>query len=426
MRIQDLNGKNVCILGFGREGKTMLSALKTHAPMARITVADEAEVPAGEYDLQSGKEWLKGLDRFDVIIKSPGIKPRAELEKVAPKVTSQTRIFLDSIEGKGAWVIGVTGTKGKSTTTSLIYAILKAGGKDVHIVGNIGLPAIEQVDHAKKGTIFVMELSSYQLMDCTLSPHIAVVTSFFPEHLDYHGGIDAYLEAKKNVTRFQKEDDVVFFNPLFDGAVEIAKEGEGRKIPFTPDESPLPLHETHLLGEHNLGNIAAAYAVSQLIGIPKNVALKAIRGFKSLPHRLQPLGTYHGIDWVDDAISTTPESATAAVKALGDRVYTIILGGQDRGLDFKDFGHFLAASPVRVAIFFPGSGPRIKMALKKADPMQRVRCLEALTMEEAVKHAIENTPKNKIALLSTASPSYGMFTNFEEKGDVFQRCIKQL
>jgi UDP-N-acetylmuramoyl-L-alanine---L-glutamate ligase len=427
MRIQDLNGKKVCILGFGKEGKAMLGAIERFAPGCDVTIADQnetVEIPEGKKH-QLGTDWLKDVENFDVIIKSPGIPPNPTLDTRHSTLTTSTNIFFDSIEGKGAWVIGVTGSKGKSTTSSLLYAILKAAGKDTYLVGNIGMPAIEHIGDAKKGTIFVLEMSSYQLMDTHKSPHIAVVTSFFPEHLDYHGSLEDYLEAKKHIARFQTEDDIVVFSPLFDGAVEIAKEGNGRKIPFTPQDSPLELHETHLLGEHNLSNIAAAFTVSQLIGIPKNTALKAIGSFKSLPHRLQPLGMHHGIEWIDDAISTTPESATAAVKALGDRVHTIILGGQDRGLDFKDFGHFLAASPVRTAIFFPGSGPRIKVAVKKADPMQRVRCLDAASMEEAVKLAQENTPKGKICLLSTASPSYGMFTNFEEKGEVFAREIRK-
>jgi UDP-N-acetylmuramoyl-L-alanine---L-glutamate ligase len=426
MRIQELNGKTVCILGFGREGQAMLKAIEEYAPKAEVTIADKnehLELPGGTHWHQVGTGWLKNLEKFDVIIKSPGIPPQPEFEPVKAKITSSTNVFLDSLEGTGAMVIGVTGTKGKSTTTKLIYEILRTADKDAHLVGNIGEPSIAHLHAAKKGAIFVLELSSYQLMDCQTSPHIAVVTSFFPEHLDYHGSLEAYLDAKKHITRFQDANDVVVFAHGFHGAVEIAKEGDGRKIPFGPEDSPVQLSDVQLIGEHNLGNIAGAFKVSELMGIPAETAIKAIMRFKPLPHRLQPLGTHHGIDWVDDAISTTPESATAAVNALGDRVKTIIVGGQDRGLDFAEFGRFLARSSVENVIVFPGSGPRIQDAAETADEAKRLAFFDAASMKEAIAHAKLCTPQGAICLLSTASPSYGMFKNFEEKGETFKEEI---
>src|SRR5581483_5277832 len=159
-----------------------------------------------------------------------------------------------------------------------------------------------------------------QLMELTASPHIAVITSFFPEHLDYHGSLEAYMEAKKHITRFQTADDMVFFNASMEGAAEIAKEGAGRKIPFSADECPIDITETKLIGEHNRSNIAAACMVAAALGVDRDTALKAVKTFEGLPHRLQSLGVHHGFEWVDDAISTTPESTIAALDALGDRV----------------------------------------------------------------------------------------------------------
>src|SRR3989338_7634985 len=450
MNIQDLNGKSVCILGFGKEGQSTLRALEKYAPKAKITIADKNDaLEIKKYESQLGKKYLENLDRFDVIIKSPGIPPSL-LTANYPQLTTPTQIFFDSIADSGAIVIGVTGSKGKSTASSLLYAILKAAGKDVDLVGNIGKPALDVLDKEKKETMFVMEMSSYQLMDLTVSPHIAVITSYFLEHLDYHGSEEAYKEAKKHITKFQTKADVVFYNLFSPGTKEIAKASKGKKIKFSWQEAPLRIEETKLLGHHNLSNIAAAFAVAKFLKIPKPVAQEAIRNFEGLPHRLQMLGVHHGIEWVDDAISTTPESAIAALEALGDRVRTIILGGQDRGNDFTELGRKIAASKIEHVILFPGSGPRIRNAIEDANA--RVSFHEVTSMEQAVKKCTQTDPWHgyaehilsslqddepltspirhdrqgtPIVLLSTASPSFGMFKNFEEKGEAFRSNILQ-
>lgn len=434
MKITDLAGKRVCILGFGREGKAMLEAMEKHGIECEVTIADAN--PDIEADNQKpktknhqtivGPDYLKDLDSFDVLIKSPGIPPNPQLNAHGSKLSSSTAVFFDTVADSGATVIGVTGSKGKSTTASLIHAILKEAGKDALLLGNVGEPAIAHIDEVKKGTIVVLEMSSYQLADLHVSPHIAVVTSFFPEHLDYHGSLAAYLDAKKNIARHQKEDDVLFFPHASADAVEIAKQGEGRKIPFDASMAPVTIDETQLIGEHNLSNIAAAWAVAKEIGIKEAIAVKAITSFQGLPHRLQSLGMHHGLEWIDDAISTTPESTVAALDALNDRVATIILGGQDRGYDFTALAERIKESNIETVILFPGSGPRIKQALEEAGAS--VTFHEASSMEEAVEFAKAQSPKpearSPIVLLSTASPSYGMFRNFEDKGEQFKRLIE--
>lgn len=436
MKIADFAGKNICVLGYGREGKAVVSALEKFAPTCEITIADKDESVKSEnakHWLQVGSGWLHNLNKFDVIVTSPGIPPKELPDTSHLPLTTSTQVFLDTIADHGATIIGVTGSKGKSTTSSLIAAILSAAKKDVLLLGNIGDPAIAHLADVKKGTYVVLEMSSYQLMLLTTSPHIAVVTSFFPEHLDYHGSIDAYLEAKKHIARFQKADDMLFFNKSSHGAIEIAKEGAARKLPFSAEDAPVAIEETKLLGAHNLSNIGAATRVAQELGISDTTIIDVIKNFKGLPHRLEFVGNYHGIDWVDDAISTTPESTIAALDALGDqpdnglagRVQTIILGGQDRGYDFGTLGERIALSSVKNVILFPGSGPKIKAAIQAANA--QVEFHEAASMKEAVDTAIR-CPKsdvlNPITLLSTASPSYGMFKNFEDKGGQFQELIK--
>lgn len=433
MKITDLNGKKICILGFGKEGQAMLTAIERYAPHAEVTISDRNEKIADQlltthYSLLTGPHWLEGLDRFDVLIKSPGIPPLPKLTTDHLPLTTPTEIFFDSIAGSKALTIGVTGSKGKSTTASLIAAILKVDNRNVVLVGNIGEPAIAHLAEATHETIFVMELSSYQLMDLKTSPHVAVVTSFFPEHLDYHGSVEAYLNAKKNITRHQSDGQYVFFCSTSTGAAEIAKEGDGTKIPFSADDAPVAIEETHLLGMHNLSNIAGAFIVAEKLGVPRETAIEAIRNFHGLPHRLQNLGERDGLIWVDDAISTTPESTIAALDALGDNVAAIILGGQDRGYDFSVLGQRIASSKIKTVILFPGSGGRIRRAIEEANA--DVSFFEADSMENAVTIAKKEVRGQKsevshksIVLLSTASPSYGMFKNFEEKGDQFKASI---
>ena len=413
MHIRDLSGKSVCILGFGKEGQAAKRALETHTPSAGITVRDAKD----------GPDYLQGLQAFDILIKSPGIPVLPELKTHSAKLTTSTNIFFDSIAGSGAIVVGVTGSKGKSTTASLIHEMLKTQDSRLKtfLIGNIGNPALDYLDRADKGVIFVMELSSYQLMDLRVSPNIAVITSIFPEHLDYHGSFEAYVSAKMNIARFQRNDDIV----IHPAALDVP--GAGKHVPFSETDAPIAVTETKLLGHHNQSNIAAAWKTVEILGVSKEAAIAAAKAFTPLPHRLQSLGIHHGIEWIDDAISTTPDSTIAALDALGNRVQTIILGGTDRGVDFTALGERIAASRIKTVILFPGTGPRIKKAIERAKA--DVQFLEADSMEKAVRSAITSTncklqtPNSPIVLLSTASPSYNMFKNFEEKGEEFARWI---
>lgn len=424
MHIRELSGRTVCILGFGREGRSALRALERFVPRCDITVADrnpELKIRDARCKIQNGSSYLDDLNHFDVLIKSPGIPPHPKLSAQRAKLTNATQIFLDTVAEDGAAVIGVTGSKGKSTTASLIHACLEACERPAVLAGNIGTPALDALDASSAAMTFVLEMSSYQLMDMTASPHLAVITSFFPEHLDYHGTLADYLDAKKHITRFQTEQDAVFYNGLSPCAKDIAEMSPGERIPFSPDDAPVAIAETRLLGDHNRSNISAAWKVSRFLNLPGDLCLDALRDFQGLPHRLQFLGDCGGITWVDDAISTTPESSIAALDALGDRVATILLGGQDRGSNFTALAERIARSDVRHVILFPGSGPRIRQALHRAGAGASIT--DATTMDEAVAFARAHTPRGTVCLLSPASPSYGMFRNFEEKGAAFARCI---
>lgn len=430
MRLADLTGKNICIMGFAREGQALLRTIEREKIACEVTISDinpNLEPTAPPYWRQVGTGWLENLDKFDVIIKAPGVPSFPQIEAVRGKITSATQIFFDEAQARGATVIGITGSKGKSTTTALIYELLKAGGLEAHLVGNIGRPALDELPKAGLHAIFVHELSSYQLQDSSVRPNVAVVTAFFPEHLDYHGSLEAYFEAKTRIARFQMETDTVVFNAASPECERIADFSPGKKIGVTSKDAPVTLPEIKLKGLHNLGNIALASSVADIFAIRQETQLPVLKSFAGLPHRLQSVGVYQDIEWVDDAISTTPDSAIAALDALGERVRTIILGGQDRGVDFTALGTRLAKSAVRTAILFPGSGPRIQAAMVMAGA--QIEYLEVDSMPAAVTAVVKHTPKEDppaIALLSTASPSYGMFKNFEQKGDAFQQCIQEL
>lgn len=429
VHIKDLSGKRVCVLGYGREGAATVNALRKYSPGAKIEIRDKNELAAGSWQLAAqkvitGENYLDDLDGFDVIIVSPGIPPSSQLQARSSKLTSATQIFLDSIADTGATVIGVTGSKGKSTMSSLIHAILQANGHASFLIGNIGRPALDYLHEANSNAIFVYEMSSYQLKDLTVSPPIAVITSFFPEHLDYHGSMEAYLDAKANITRHQKPGDSVFYNAESEGAVRIATLSAGQKIPYVPSDAPVTIVETRLLGMHNAQHIAGAWKVCKSLGASKEAAINAIKQFRSLPHRLENLGVHHDILWIDDAISTTPDSTIAALDALGESVETLILGGQDRGMDFTALAKRLMNSSVTNVILIGETGPRIADAIELTGDLHRkMETHTASSMRDVVDTAKRVTGKGKICLLSTGSPSYDMFKNFEEKGDEFKKWI---
>mgnify|MGYP001581244747 FL=1 len=374
--------KNICILGYGNEGKISEKYIKINYPHLECGILDQS----------LDKNYLEKQENYNLAIKTPGI---SKTKLKIPYITA-TNIFFSQNKN---FTIGITGSKGKSTTASLIYEILKTAGKKVRLIGNIGNPMLEVLlKKVDPNEIFVIELSSYMLDDIEYSPNIAVLLNLFPEHMNYHGKIENYYEAKNNIFKFQKSGDIAIQFPF--------KE----KISFKKNEIPL-------LGAHNLNNIKAAIKVARLFKISDSVIKKAIKNFKPLPHRLEFVGEFKGIKFYDDAISTTPESTIMAIKALKN-IGTIFLGGQDRGYDFRELEKILKLYRIQNIVLFPETGNRILKSRKGFN------IFETRSINNAVKFAFKNTPKGRICLLSTASPSYSIWKNFEEKGDLFQYFVK--
>ncbi|TSC75687.1 MAG: hypothetical protein G01um101430_181 [Parcubacteria group bacterium Gr01-1014_30] len=392
---QNWYGASILILGFGREGKDTLKFLKKVFPQKTISVADA----------KLDKNYLKTIDNYDVVIKSPGVPihlPEVEKAYKRSKVTSQTEIFLENCPGK---IIGVTGTKGKSTTSFWIYQILKRAGFGVKLVGNIGKPALSHLLGAKPRDIFVYEMSSHQLYGLKSSPHVAVLLNIYPEHLDYYQTLKEYTLAKANITKFQKKTDYFIYNSLSETCRKIAKGSFAQKIPIR--------------GRYYELNKAAAIAAALIFG-----ARGCIK-FKTLPHRLEFVGELGKIRFYNDSLSTIPQAATLALEHLGPDVETVILGGFYRGQEFGNLAKKILSSKIKSVILFPTSGEKIWQAiLKYQRNPSAVNHFFVNNMADAVKLAYEHTGANKICLLSPASPSFGIFKDYRERGNLFKKYVK--
>lgn len=399
---------SVLLLGYGKEGKVTEKYLTKNFSGLNIDIGDISQDP----------NYLKKQENFDIVVRSPGIKK----EFVNIPYTTATNIFFSRAKHvSGVKIIGVTGTKGKSTTASLIYHILKKAGKKTELLGNIGSPMLETLlgGEIKNDTIFVLELSSYQLDDIRYSPNIAVVTNIFPEHMDYHYNIKNYYLAKKNIIKYQTKKDFFVFNKKNKKLSSWSKKTTA-KLVFFASKIPLEDFEIKIQGDHNKENIKAAISVAKILEIDEQIIKEAIKTFKGLPHRLEFIGEYSGIKFYDDAISTTPESTIEAIKTL-PKIGTIFLGGQDRGYNFSKLEKIIKKYGIKNIVLFPDSGDKI---FKSTNPYPELNFLKTSSMDEAVKFAYRNTPKGQICLLSCASPSYSLWKNFEEKGDQFKTAVK--
>jgi UDP-N-acetylmuramoylalanine--D-glutamate ligase len=394
--------ETVALIGYGKEGKATEEYIKTRWPKIQIEILDKKT---------GGEKYLEKQENFDLAIKTPGTTP---LDRIKIPRVSATNIFFSEISN---FTIGITGSKGKSTTASLIYEIIKSTGRPCRLLGNIGNPMLGALKNITREEILVIEFSNYQLEDISYSPNIAVVTNLFPEHMDYHGTAENYYQAKKNIINFQSADNWFVYNPKSAKLKKWAKKSRSRKVPFA-QKLPLKDSDIPLIGAHNKEDIKAAISVARILKIQNAAIKKAIKDFKPLPHRLEFVGEFLGIKFYDDANAAIPESAIAAIKSLPG-IGTIFLGGEDRGYDFSDLEKTIKRYKIKNVVLFPDSGERMFRT------NNNLNIFKTQSMEEAVKFAYGNTKKGSTCLLSTASPSYSLWRNFEEKGNQFQYFVKK-
>jgi UDP-N-acetylmuramoylalanine--D-glutamate ligase len=420
--IEFLKDRDILLLGFGREGRSTLEYIRKYLPEKKLTLADRNPVEISDKNVETviGECYLDSINEYDLVIKSPGISLKDVEIDDRSKITCQVDLFLRFAPCKK---IGVTGSKGKTTTSTLTYMMLKKAGVDAVLIGNIGIPVLECIEKVNENTVAVIEMSSHQLEFCSASPEVAVFTNIFEEHLDhYRGGFTGYVNAKTNIARYQSENDVFIYGSESDipKIVDLDKI-VSKKIPVSENTFDLPFENEHLLGAHNKTDVGYAYAASSRFGVTREQAIDAANSFEGIEHRMEKVGDFDGITFYNDCIATIPFAVLNAVHAL-KRVGTLIIGGKDRGLDYTEFVEDLLNESIDNIICMPDTGYKIGKQLEEKNAKSNI--LFAEDMENAVSLAFENTEKGKICLLSPAASSYNKYKNFEEKGRHYKELIR--
>jgi UDP-N-acetylmuramoylalanine--D-glutamate ligase len=440
MRFSELDGATVGVWGAGREIRSLAVQLARHLPTARIAVVandgpaeDVTELAAFEPRQVGPEEAVDALRGCDVVVRSPGVSTyRPELVALrdgGTPVTTATALWL--AERGGANAIGVTGTKGKSTTAALAAHLARATGVDARVAGNIGVPALDLIDEPTADLV-VVELSSYQIADLANGPEVAVLTNLYPEHVHWHGSHDAYYADKLRLfdlpgvraSVLNGRDEHVL---LADRSVEPRLFGVPDGWDVIPagvtrdGELVVAVAELPLLGEHNALNLCAALTALEVAGLELPPLPAALDGFAALPHRLETVADRDGVLWVDDSISTTPESTLAALASFGDRAVVLVAGGQDRGQDHAALARELARRNAKL-VGLPDTGADL-VAAARAAGVPDSNASEMPDMEAAVARARDLARPGSVVLLSPAAPSYNAYRDFEQRGEHFARLI---
>lgn len=432
MRLADLANRRVAIWGFGREAHAVIKALRARLPTQALTVCCSASEAQSVHDFDAALDVVAGepdaatLAQFDVVVKSPGIsayKPALlAAQAQGTQVTSGTALWF--AENPEARIIGVTGTKGKSTTSALTAHLARSLGIRTALAGNIGLPLLElDGQHAE---LWVIELSSFQTGEAG-PVALGVVTSLYEEHLDWHGSREQYVTDKLKLANVSAR---LLVNAQQPSLLERTHAHPDRGVFGQADgwhvaddviwrgtQDVFPVAGLSAPGVHNALNACAALAALEAIGIDALAAAPALANFRPLPHRLQPLGEHDGWHWINDSISTTPLATLAALESLHGRVVTVLVGGHDRGLDWTPFVEVVCKTPPNAIICMGSNGGRIADALRAGGtscPMLRVDDLASAVAEAKVR-----TPEGGVILLSPGAPSFDQFKDYAERGRRF-------
>ena len=435
--INYLKDKKIAIVGFGKEGKSTYNFLRKYLSNQKITIIDNnSNLLENNIELKAdknlefilGEKALDDLEIYDLLIKAPGVRFKdLDISKFKSKITSQLGLILDFFRNN---IIGITGTKGKSTTTSLIYKVLKDQEKDAYLLGNIGIPIFDYVDKFTDESILVIEMAAPQLEFVKNSPHIGLILNLFEEHLDFFGTKELYFLSKMNMFKYQNESDYGIYtsenntlnnyieagnynNNLIDISDDIKI--ENNFVTFNNKKLYNINDERLLLGKHNLSNILFVLRLSELLNLDLEKTIKSINSFESLEHRMEYVGLIDGVKYYNDSIATIPSAVMNAIETLNPD--TVIFGGMDRGIDYSELINYFNKSNVENFICMPDTGYTIGKKLQD----KNVYFIE--TLEDAVKKAKEVS--KKICVMSPAAPSYNAFKNFEEKGNLYKKYLKE-
>lgn len=430
----------IAILGYGKQGKSAYQHWKK--PDNQITVCDRDQSldTPNDVEAQLGPHHLENLNRFDLIVRSPTIHPAwivaANSKKILEKVTTNTNEFFKVCPTKN--IIGITGTKGKGTTSTLIAKMLEAAGKRVHLGGNIGIAPLELLkNNIQPEDWVVLELANFQLIDLRYSPHIAVCLMVVDEHLDWHVDAQEYIEAKKQLFAHQSRKDAAIFYAHNKRSIEIAAAGNGKKIPYMHlpgatvngdiigigSQAIAQTKQIKLLGEHNWQNVCAAITAVWQISKNTEAIRTVIETFRGLEHRLEFVREISGVKYYDDSFGTTPETAIVAIKAFKDPK-VVILGGSDKGSNYGELARAVKANNVRGVVVIGQMKEKIRQALQKVGFDDVIDGGD--TMTDIVETAKEAAGIGDIVLLSTGCASFGMFKNYEDRGQQFKAAVQAL
>jgi len=447
------NYENILILGFGREWKTSYNFIRKHLPNKHLTILDENqiwEIDDENTDIIIEKITIERLKQFDLIVKTPWISFKW-MDTEWLNITSQLELLLEVDKQN---VIAITGTKWKSTTTTLLYEVVKNQKENTFLLWNIWVPIFEQIENFDDNSTLVIECSSHQLQYIKTSPHIAILLNLYPEHLDHYNSLQEYYGSKLNIFKYQAEWDFAIVDEQVISLVPLYWKGaaEGRRIFKNPHpdksessflkgaQSPTTIEiwkdilvqwdfvvlnwkeiynineKRNLLWEHNLRNIMNIFVVCDILKLDFEKAKKVISEFKPLEHRMELVWTFDWVTYYNDSIATIPASTINSLKSIPN-VNTLILWWMDRWIDYSDLINFVNNSNVENVICLPKTGhdllPQINKKTYKVD-----------NLPEAVKIAKQVTKKWTVCLLSPAASSYTFFKNFEERGRVFKELVK--
>lgn len=419
----------IAIVGYGTEGKSSYDYWNT--PEHEVVIVDEREIDApAEANVITGEGAFSRLNGFDLVVRSPGIAPS--------KITTDGRVWSATNEFFAkcpAPIIGVTGTKGKGTTSSLIASILGSAGNTVHLVGNIGQPALDVLSRVQTEDIVVYELSSFQLQDLEGSPQVAVVLMIEPDHLDVHADFAEYITAKMQIAANQLTTDRVVYFADNEWSTNIAAASVGQRLPYPSgrtahvrgdcfyysDSELCTTDQLQLTGEHNLENACAAITAAWSWVQDGTVIAEGLRSFDGLPHRLKFVREVNGVKYYDDSIATTPGSAIAAVNSFHERV-TLILGGHDKGGDLTEL--MKLCHDKQVSIIAIGAN---RQQLAELCVEHGVECsIEPGDMSAIVRRAAMETERGSVVVLSPAAASFDMFKSYADRGDQFIAAVEAL
>lgn len=437
--LEKLKNKKIAFYGLGIENFALIEFIQSRFLPCRIIIRDlrpKEELGQRYKRLKKNRNifWKLGTEQHpvfagqdDIIFRSPGWPLFCPEIKSARRngveISSPLKLFFQLCPTKS--IIGVTGTKGKGTTSSLIFEILKKAGKRAWLGGNIGIAPFDFIDKIQKEDWVVLELSSFQLEDFDASPRIAVITNFSKEHLaaadpnnpNFHKSLRAYWNSKFNIVKFQKKTDFAVINKKIELRIKKQELRINSKIIYF-EKANL---KSQLVGEHNKENIAAAVEVAKILKIPKNKLKKAIAGFKGLPHRIEFVKNINGTAYYEDSFATIPESAIIALKSFADPII-LIAGGAEKKSDFKNFAKEIKKR-VKFLILLAGDAtPRLKKEVIQAG-FDAVKIHESGSMVSAVQAAKKEARAGDVVLLSTGCASFGMFKNYKERGDQFKEEV---